>query len=175
MLHLIGRLASACCVGSLVLFALGVSGAWISSLTLLEPYRPIFVGLTLLFLAFAFHRLYVAPRVCTPGSACANPRTLSRRRLAFWIVTVLLIAVPCFAPPVLFTTLETVTLDVKNMACPACPITVKKALEKLPGVTNATVDFEKKTAGVTFDPDKASPATLTKATSDAEYPSTVHN
>ena len=93
--------ASACGVGPLVLLALGISGAWISSLTALEPYRPIFIGLTLLFLAFAFHRLYLAPRVCTPGSACANPRTLKRRRLAFWIVTVLvlgLIAVPWFAP-----------------------------------------------------------------------------
>src|ERR1700722_8183168 len=40
--------ASACCVGPLVLLALGVSGAWISSLTSLGPYRPIFIGLTLL-------------------------------------------------------------------------------------------------------------------------------
>jgi len=72
-------------------------------------------------------------------------------------------------------TLQTVTLDVQNMTCAVCPITVKKALEKVSGVTNATVDFEKKTASVTFDPDKASPATLAKATSDARYPSTVHN
>jgi len=72
-------------------------------------------------------------------------------------------------------TLRTVTLDVKNMTCSVCPITVKKALEKVSGVTNATVDFDKKTASVTFDPDKASPATLAKATSDAGYPSTVHN
>jgi periplasmic mercuric ion binding protein len=72
-------------------------------------------------------------------------------------------------------TLQTVTLDVKNMNCAVCPITVKKALEKVPGVTIAKVDFEKKTASVTFDPDQASPATLSKATSDAGYPSTVHN
>jgi mercuric ion transport protein len=93
--------ASICCVGPLVLLALGVSGAWIGSLTALEPYRPFFIGLTLLFLAFAFHRLYFARRVCTPESACANPRTLKRQRLAFWIVTVLvfgLIAVPWVAP-----------------------------------------------------------------------------
>jgi len=93
--------ASACCLGPVVLLALGVSGAWISTLIALEPYRPFFIGLTLLFLAFAFHRLYLAPQVCTPESACANPRRLSRRRLAFWIVTVLvlvLIAVPWFAP-----------------------------------------------------------------------------
>ena len=93
--------ASACCVGPLLLLALGVSGAWISSLTALEPYRPIFIGLTLLFLAGAFHRLYLARRLCTFGSACANPNTLKRQRLAFWIVTILvlsLVAVPWLAP-----------------------------------------------------------------------------
>ncbi len=93
--------ASICCVGPLVLLALGVSGAWIGSLTALEPYRPIFIGLTLLFLALAFYRLYFARRACTPGSACANPRTLKHQRLAFWIVTVLvlgLISVPWLAP-----------------------------------------------------------------------------
>ena len=72
-------------------------------------------------------------------------------------------------------TLQTVTLEVKNMSCAVCPITVKKALEKVPGVTSVTVDFDKKSATVTFDPDKVSPATLAKATSDAGYPSTLHN
>jgi Heavy-metal-associated domain len=49
------------------------------------------------------------------------------------------------------------TLDVKNMTCSVCPITVKKALEKVASVTMAKVDFEKKTVAVTFDPEKASP------------------
>ena len=72
-------------------------------------------------------------------------------------------------------TLQTVTLEVKNMTCAVCPITVKKALERVPGVTDAKVDFDKKTASVSFDPDKASPAELTKATADAGYPSSVRN
>ncbi len=72
-------------------------------------------------------------------------------------------------------TLQTVTLDVKNMTCAVCPITVKKALERVPGVTDAKVDFDKKTASISFDPDKASTDTLTKATADAGYPSSVHN
>src|SRR5258708_39057448 len=87
------------CVGPFVARAFGVSGAWIGALTALDPYRPFFIGLTLLFLASASHRLYFARRVCTPRSACANPRTLKHQRLAFWIVTVLalgLIAVPGF-------------------------------------------------------------------------------
>jgi len=93
--------ASICCVGPLVLLALGVSGAWIGSLTALEPYRPIFIGLTLLFLGFAFYRLHLVRPACSPESACANPRTLKRQRLGFWIVALLvlgLIAVPWFAP-----------------------------------------------------------------------------
>ena len=45
-------------------------------------------------------------------------------------------------------TLQTVTLDVQNMTCAVCPITVKKALERVPGVTDARVDFDKKTASV---------------------------
>src|SRR5215469_11785196 len=93
--------ASICCVGPLVLLTLGISGAWIGSLTALEPYRPVFIGLTLLFLAAAFHRLYLARQVCAPGSACTDPRTLKRRRVLFWIVTILelgLISAPWFAP-----------------------------------------------------------------------------
>ena len=72
-------------------------------------------------------------------------------------------------------TLQAVILDVQNMTCAVCPITVKKALERVPGVTDAKVDFDKKTASVSFDPDKASPAELIKATGDAGYPSSVRN
>ena len=93
--------ASVCCVGPLVLLALGISGTWIGSLTVMTPFRPVFVGLTLLFLGMAFHRLYLRPRVCVPGTPCSIPGTLRRQRLIFWIVTVLLIgllAVPWLAP-----------------------------------------------------------------------------
>ena len=70
-------------------------------------------------------------------------------------------------------TLQTVTLDVQNMTCAVCPITVKKALERVSGVTDAKVDFDQKTASISFDPDKANLAALTKATADAGYPSSV--
>ena len=68
----------------------------------------------------------------------------------------------------------TAVLDVQNMTCELCPVTVKKSLEKVPGVSQARIDFAKKTATVTFDTDKASTATLVKATTDAGYPSMVH-
>ena len=67
---------------------------------------------------------------------------------------------------------QTAVLDVQNMTCGLCPITVKKSLEKVPGVADVKVDYDKRTAIVKFDPDKASPAALVKATTDAGFPST---
>jgi mercuric ion transport protein len=93
--------ASVCCVGPLVLLALGIGGAWISNLTAFEPYRPLFIGLTLLFLGLAFRKLYLVPQVCTPEMPCADPQTTQRQRLIFWSVAVPLLgllAVPWFAP-----------------------------------------------------------------------------
>ena len=72
-------------------------------------------------------------------------------------------------------TLQTVTLDVQNMTCAVCPITVKKALERVPGVTDAKVDFDQKTARVSFDREKTTPAALTKATAQAGYHSSFRN
>jgi mercuric ion transport protein len=93
--------ASVCCVGPLVLLTLGIGGAWIGSLTAFEPYRPLFIGLTLLFLGLAFHKHYLAPQVCATGTPCADPQTARRQRLIFWSVAVPLLgllAVPWFAP-----------------------------------------------------------------------------
>ncbi len=68
---------------------------------------------------------------------------------------------------------RTVTLDVTKMDCAVCPITVRKALEKVPGVETAKVDFKTKRAVVAFDPGKTSPEALTRATADAGFPSSV--
>jgi len=68
---------------------------------------------------------------------------------------------------------QTVTLHVKNMTCAVCPITVRKALEKVQGVAGVKVDLDAKTATVTFDPDKVNAAELIKATTEAGYPASV--
>lgn len=69
---------------------------------------------------------------------------------------------------------RTAVLDVQNMTCTLCPITVRKALEKVPGVKDAKVDFVHKTAIVEYDADKASLAALVNATTQAGYPSKLH-
>jgi len=62
---------------------------------------------------------------------------------------------------------------VPGMTCAACPITVKKALTKVEGVTKAEVSYENREAIVTFDDAKTNVQALTKATEDAGYPSSV--
>lgn len=68
---------------------------------------------------------------------------------------------------------KTVVLAVPGMNCAACPITVKKALNKVDGVDKAEVDFDKRRATVTFDDAKTDEDRLTRATADAGYPSSV--
>jgi mercuric ion transport protein len=79
-------LASICCLGPLVLVALGLSGAWIGNLTLLEPYRPFFIAGALIALFFAGRRIFRAAQTCNPGEVCAVLRT--RRIYMFLFVTV---------------------------------------------------------------------------------------
>ena len=68
---------------------------------------------------------------------------------------------------------QTVTLSVPGMNCAACPITVRKALTRVSGVGKAEVNLDKREATVTFDDAKTGVETLTRATRDAGYPSTL--
>ncbi len=79
-------LASICCLGPLVLVAIGISGAWIGNLTVLEPYRPIFIGVALVALFFAYRRIFRPAQACKPGEVCAVPQVKRAYKTLFWIV-----------------------------------------------------------------------------------------
>ena len=76
-------LASTCCLGPLVLITLGFSGAWISNLTVLEPFQPIFIGAALLALFFAWRRIWRPAGNCAPGEVCALPPVKRAYQLLF--------------------------------------------------------------------------------------------
>ena len=92
--------ATACCTAPLIFVALGLGGAWMSSLHALEPYAPFFMAATALFLGIAFYRLYILPRRCAPGTACIAPAVQKhqrmRQRIAFWVVTKVVLLVMLF-------------------------------------------------------------------------------
>ena len=86
-------LASACCIGPLVLLTLGISGAWIGNLTALEPYKPIFAVIALGFIAAGFWQLYFRkPTVCEPDSYCARPASARITKTALWASLILVVA-----------------------------------------------------------------------------------
>ncbi|RMH80069.1 MAG: mercury transporter MerT [Calditrichaeota bacterium] len=176
--------ASICCIGPLILLALGIGGAWVGNLAAFEKYRPIFIVFTLGFLGFAYYRVYRKPKEeCEPGSACATPNANRRNKILLWIVTVValgLMAFPYIAPNLVrtgqvqaTTNVTTAVLEVHNMTCGGCALTVNKALASVDGVIEARVTFEPPQAVVKYDPNKVSLEELLAATEGAGYPSEV--
>ena len=84
-------LASTCCLGPLVLVALGVSGAWIGNLTRLEPYRPFFIAGAFVALFFAGRQIFRPAQACQPGEVCAVPTNRRVYKIIFGVVSVLVL------------------------------------------------------------------------------------
>lgn len=81
--------ASACCAGPLVLLLLGISGSWISHLTLLDPYRPIFIFVVVVLFGFAGWKIHQPVENCADDEACAVLKVRTRRKAVFWFTTLL--------------------------------------------------------------------------------------
>lgn len=90
--------ASLCCVGPLVLVMLGIGGAWVANLAVLEPFRAYFLGAAVIALFFAWKKIYRTPAAaaCTPGSLCAMPQTNHIYKVLFWMVAVLVVLAMVF-------------------------------------------------------------------------------
>lgn len=176
--------ASICCIGPLILLALGAGGAYVGNLTALEAYRPYFMGVTAIFLGLAFYRVYRKPKEeCAPGSLCAKPRAHRLNKISLWSATLLAVALlsfPYLAPELVregqsaalsgSATARTV-LSVENMTCASCEVTVNRSLTSLPGVAQAEVSLAEKRAVVSYDPQQVSVQQLIDATTRAGYPS----
>jgi mercuric ion transport protein len=94
-------LASTCCLGPLVLLMLGISGAWIATLTALEPYRLFFVGVAAVALVMSSRQIFGPAVACQPGEVCAVPRVRTTYKVLFGFVVVLLfiaVSYPFLAP-----------------------------------------------------------------------------
>lgn len=97
---LVAFLASLCCVGPLVLAALGVGvgatgflASTAGALKGLLPYRPFFIGLTSLLLGVAFYQSYRKPQsACAPGAACVPASSRRKARVVLWAVAALALA-----------------------------------------------------------------------------------
>ena len=89
--------ASSCCVLPLLLVSLGVTGTWIGSLSVLAPYKPVFVAATAALLGYGYYLVYWKPQhACAPDEACARPLPNRFVKLALWAATVLVVVAASF-------------------------------------------------------------------------------
>lgn len=177
--------ASVCCVVPLLLVGLGISGAWVTNLKAFEPYRPLFIVSTLVLLGFAFYRVYRRPQNCSPDGFCANPWREQSMKKVLIVTTAFvlgLLAFPYVVPYIFGIAVsqqniqaKRVVLEVKNMTCASCSVTVKTSLMKVPGVQEAIVTFNPAEAIVVYDSTKVSIEALMQTTTDAGYPSLVRS
>ena len=94
-------LASACCLGPLLLVSVGLGGAWLSNLTSLEPYRPWFIGVAVVALLLAGKRIYRPASDCKPGDICALPAAQTGYKVLLMVVAALVLlalSYPSIAP-----------------------------------------------------------------------------
>ncbi|MBI3433599.1 MAG: mercury transporter MerT [Proteobacteria bacterium] len=91
---LLGALAaSSCCILPVVLFSLGISGAWIGNFTQLAPYKPYFITATIAFLGVGYWLVHRASkRVCAESEACARPLANGLVKSVLIAATVLVVA-----------------------------------------------------------------------------------
>ncbi len=93
--------ASICCIGPLLLLSLGISGAWISTLSSFESIRPIFIILSLIFIVLGYRKLYLLPRNCNENKQCESTKVEKKQKFTFWIgsfLIILLLAFPWYVP-----------------------------------------------------------------------------
>lgn len=180
-------LASLCCLGPLLLGTIGLGVALSATF---ESLRPYFLGVTALLLGLGFYLAYRKP---TTAVACADgtcaPDTSRVRKFAkpfLWIASLAVLALALFpyygahvVPTVKHPGASTasthernlahVALKVSGMTCEVCAVSVKVALEKLPGVAEAHVDVPGAAAHVRYDPARVKPDKLIEAVNSTGF------
>ena len=96
--------ASTCCVLPVILFALGISGAWISNLVSLARYKPFFIVLSLVFIGIGFWMVYFKPQISIPNvqsTSCYRPFSEKTIKIMLWfsvIIILIVFLIPYIAP-----------------------------------------------------------------------------
>jgi copper chaperone CopZ len=152
-------LASFCCIGPLILAAIGMSGA--GFIAPVAQYRPIFIGFTFAFIGVAYYFTYRRKKeVCCPGE---SPKRRRAQEITLWAVTVVAVGLAAFpytwghfggggtGKAILQDDLKIVTLKVEGMTCASCAKTVKSALSKVKGVKAVRIDLKSSEVMVGFE------------------------
>lgn len=178
-------LASACCIGPVVLGVLGLGSLGFAAA--LAPLRPWFLALTAGLLAIGFYFSY-RPRAadaCAPDQVCARPASRRSQRIALWIVTALAAALatyPTWGARLTESHADVATgqpenavvvLNVQGMTCTACTGEIEHELRQVPGVVRANVNFEQRRVRIALSTARPRVGQLIAAVEKAGYHATA--
>jgi mercuric ion transport protein len=157
--------ASSCCIGPLLLAALGIGGA--GAFAAIAAYRPSILAVTAALLAGGFYLSYRKPKVAE-GDACGcespKPKANRAARFGLWIATALVVVFAA-APPLLAAVshaapvpvqarhpVQQAVLSVQGLDCEACAAPIRSALTKVGGFQDLRLDLKAQTVAVTYEP-----------------------
>lgn len=142
-------LASACCLGPLLLTGLGLGSLGLAAG--LTKYRPLFMALTGVILAVAFYQTYRKREVTCADGSCELRSASPTMKAGLWTTAVLAVALATFPTwsvrlfaggrPVVPAGAQVLAFKVSGMDCAACTTEIKRSVEKVPGVLSADIDF----------------------------------
>ena len=176
--------ASSCCIGPVVLAALGLGGAGLFSG--IAAYRPLMLGVTGLFLGMGFYLTYRKPKVVQADACgCDAPKAGKMPRTFLWVATIVTVSVA--VAPVLLAKLSnwpsrsvspsraaaTAVVIVEGIDCAACAAPIRKALAAAGGFDDLTLDVSAKTVTITYQPGAGRPDVYLEAIDDLGYDATL--
>ncbi len=152
-------LASACCLGPLLLTGLGLGSLGLAAG--LAKYRPLFLAMTGVLLAVTFYQAYRKRKVSCAAESCERRSTGAGVKAGLWATAVLAAALATFpnwsarlfagGRPAVPVGAQVLAFKVSGMDCAACVPEIERALDKVPGVLSASVDFSAGSASVVSD------------------------
>lgn len=163
--------ASLCCIGPLLAVILGAGG--FAAASTLAKWRPVFLGVTVVFLGIAWYLTYRKTESCTINGACAEKPGNKWSKVVLWFATAFVlvaaafphvasILVPAQGGSAIVATggNETLNVRVPSMDCLSCAANIQRKLLALNGVAQAEVVYKTKEAVVSYDPSRVSSETI---------------
>ncbi|NOY49228.1 MAG: mercuric transport protein MerTP [Chlorobi bacterium] len=158
--------ASLCCITPVLALVAGSSGI-ASSFSFLEPFRPYFIGITILVLAFAWYQKLKPTKPDEIDCDCETDEKPSfwQSRKFLLIITlfaILMMAFPYYSgafhtekeKEIIIVDINNIvekTLDIEGMSCPACNNHIENAVNKGSGILEVSADYKSGKAIVKYD------------------------
>ena len=174
--------ASLCCITPVLALIAGTSGL-ASTFSWLEPFRPYFIGLTILVLGFSWYQKLKPKKQIDCHCESEEKPKFIQSKMFLGILTafaIVMLAFPYYAHifypktekqviVVDKSNVQTVEFTISGMTCASCEEHVNHEVNKLSGIIKSTASFENENAIVEFDNSKTNIAEIEKAINGTGY------